>query len=203
MWSDLEHLSLRQDPSNLARMFLFNRFPRLSNPGPILRRVLERFFPQLLLPVVPLNRESETWTIYYNFDQYVWSPPGDATRGVGPFFRFGVSDGLANPIKYHYNVGIGGTGVVPGRPHDTFGIGWSRIEFSKDLAPLLRRALDLGLEREDAVEAYYNFAVTPWLGVTLDLQVVEPGLKKTLSSSGQLTDVGTAVIGGLRALVRF
>lgn len=203
MWSDLERLSLRQDPSNLARLFLFNQFPRLSNPGPILRRVLARFFPQLLLPVAPLNQERETWAIYYNFDQYVWSPPGDPTRGVGPFFRFGVSDGLANPIKYHYNVGIGGAGIVPGRPNDSFGIGWSRIEFSKDLAPLLRRALDLGLEREDAVEAYYNVAVTPWLGVTLDLQVVEPGLKKTLSSSGQLTDVGTAVIGGLRAFVRF
>ncbi len=203
MWSDLERLSLRQDPSNLARLFLINRFPRLRDPGPVLEQILRRFFPQLLLPVAPLNREKETWAVYYNFDQYLWSPGGDPTRGVGPFFRFGVSDGLANPIKYHFNVGIGGKGVVPGRPRDTFGIGWSRIEFSKDLVPLLRKALDLGLEHEDAVEAYYNVAVTPWLGVTLDLQVVKPGLKKTLGSNGQLEDVGTAVIGGLRAFLRF
>jgi porin len=203
MWSDLDRVSLHQDPANLGRMFLFNQFPRLQNPGPILQRILERFFPGLLVPVTPLNRQTETWTIYYNFDQYLWSPAGDPTRGVGPFFRFGVSDGLANPIKYHYNVGVGGKGVVPGRPNDTFGIGWSRIEFSDELAPLLRRALDLGLEREDAIEAYYNFAVTPWLGITLDLQVVEPGLKKTLTPGGQLTGVDTAVIGGLRALIRF
>jgi len=203
MWSDLERLSLRQDPSNLMRLFLTTRFPRLNDPGPVLRRFLERFFPQLLLPVEPLNREKETWAVYYNFDQYLWSPAGDPTRGVGPFFRFGFSDGRANPVKYHYNVGIGGKGVVPTRPHDTFGIGWSRVEFSKDLIPFLRRTLHLGLEREDAVEAYYNVAVTPWLGITLDLQVVEPGLKKTLGTNGRLENMGTAVIGGLRAFLRF
>jgi porin len=203
LWSNLDRPSLRQDPSNLARLFLRNRFPRLNDPGPVLRRILERFFPALLTPVEPLARQGDAWTVYYNFDQYLWSPPGDPSRGVGVFFRFGVSDGLANPVKYAFNVGIGGKGVVPGRPHDTFGIGWSRIEFSDHLAPFLRQALDLGLEREDAVEAYYNIAVTPWLGVTLDLQVVEPGLKKVLGPGGRLEDVDTAVVGGLRAFVRF
>ena len=111
--------------------------------------------------------------VYYNFDQSLWSPPGDPARRVALFFRFGVSDGLANPITHHYNAGIGGKGVVRGRPHGTFGVGWSRLEFSKDLAPFLRQALDPGLEREDAVEVYYKVAVTPWLGMTLDLQVVE------------------------------
>jgi hypothetical protein len=41
------------------------------------------------------------------------------------------------------------------------------------------------------------------LGLTVDLQVVNPGLKKTLTSSGELKDVNTAVVGGLRAGVRF
>jgi hypothetical protein len=45
--------------------------------------------------------------------------------------------------------------------------------------------------------------MTKWLGVTVDLQVVNPGLKKTLTSSGELKDVNTAVVGGLRAYVRF
>ena len=38
-----------------------------------------------------------------------------------------------------------------------------------------------------------------WLGLTLDLQFVNPGLKKTLTSSGELEDVNTAVVAGLRA----
>jgi hypothetical protein len=50
---------------------------------------------------------------------------------------------------------------------------------------------------------YYNAAITRWLGVSLDLQVVEPGIKKKLGSSGQLEDVNTAVVGALRVYMRF
>jgi hypothetical protein len=37
----------------------------------------------------------------------------------------------------------------------------------------------------------------------VDLQIVNPALKKTVGSGGQLKDVETAVVGGLRAFVRF
>jgi porin len=97
MWSNKEGPSLFQDPSNLARLLITpDSFPRLSNPGRVLQRILERFFPELLVPVQPLNTEGSFWTLYYNFDQYLWSPQGHPDRGVGVFFRFGVSDGLAN-----------------------------------------------------------------------------------------------------------
>ena len=46
-------------------------------------------------------------------------------------------------------------------------------------------------------------ALTKWLGLTADLQIVNPGLKKTLTSSGELKDVNTAVVAGLRAFMRF
>jgi porin len=203
MWSDKERLSLTQDPSNVARFLLTERFPRLANPGPILTRILERFFPQLLVPVQPANQEESTWAAFYGFEQYLWHPGGDPKRGIGIFFTFGVSDGEANPIKYVFNMGIGGNGVVPGRPHDTFGIGWARTEFSDDFLPLLRRQLGLGLEREDAIELYYNVAVTGWLNASLNLQVIEPALAKNLDSSGQLEDADTAVVAGLRVYVRF
>jgi hypothetical protein len=56
-WSNKEHFSIDQDPSNIAK--LFERFPRLD-PGPLLTRILQRFFPSLLAPVQPLNRKSDT-----------------------------------------------------------------------------------------------------------------------------------------------
>jgi porin len=202
-WSNKERLTIDQDPTNIATFLLTSRFPRLEDPGPVLRRLLERFFPQLLVPVQPAKTQNYTWTIYYNFDQYLWNPGGDAKRGLGIFFRFGASDGQVNPVKYAYNVGFAGNGVVSGRPDDSFGVGWSRLQFSNNLIPFLRDALHLGLDHEDAVEMYYNFAVTRWLGLTADLQIVNPGLKKTLGSGGQLKDVDTAVVGGLRAFVRF
>jgi porin len=203
MWSNKERVSLIQDPSNIATFLLTERFPRLQDPGPVLRRIIERFFPQLLVPVKPANRENSTWAMFYGFDQYVWQPAGDPTRGIGIFFNFGASDGEANPVKYSYSMGIGGKGVVPGRPLDTFGIGWARTQFSDNLVPFLRQNLDLGLDHEDAIEMYYNASITRWLNVSLDLQVINPGLKKTLSSSGNLKDVDTAVVAGLRMYVRF
>jgi porin len=203
MWSDKTRLSLEQDPGNLARLLATEQFPLLGNPGPILRRLLERFFPQLLIPTQRANREDSTWTLFYAFDQYLWHPGGDTTRGIGVFFNFGVSDGQTNPVKYSYSMGIGGKGVVPGRPHDTFGVGWARTEFSDDFLPFLRQRLRLGLDREDAVEIFYNASVTSWLNATLNLQVIEPALSKTLGSSGQLKDVDTTVVAGLRLYVRF
>jgi porin len=195
-------VSLLQDPSNIARALLQAQFPRLQNPGPVLHRILERFFPGLLIPVEPLNEEKDAWTVYYNFDQYLWNPDQDPNRGLGVFFRVGVSDGQANPVKYHFNLGVGGKGIVPGRPRDSFGIGWSRLEFSDDFVSFLRKRLALGLQHEDAFELYYNFAVTGWLNITMDLQVIEPGLKKKLTSNG-LEHVNTAVVSGLRVKIDF
>jgi len=202
-WSNKARFSLEQDPANLARLILTTKFPRLADPGPLLRRILERFFPELLTPVQPVNRVHDTWSVYYNFDQFLWSPRGDPTRGIGVFFRFGVSDGVANPVKYAYNVGIGGKGIVPGRPDDSFGIGWSRMNLSDNFFPFLRERLRLGLTQEDAVEMYYNMAVTRWLNATADLQIINQALKKTLDSSGRLRDMDTAVVAGLRLYVRF
>jgi porin len=203
-WSNKERFKIDQDPANIARLLVTNQFPRLTDPGPVLRRILERFFPQLLVPTQPISKVNYTWSIYYNFDQYLWSPKGQPDQGIGIFFRFGASDGVANPVKYAYNVGIGGNGIVPGRPYDTFGIGWAHTELSGNFVPFLRQQLALGLEKEDAVEMYYNASITRWLTATLDLQIINPALKKTLDPSAQqLKNVGTSLLAGLRLYARF
>ena len=166
-WSNKERTSLQQDPSNVARSLLTNQFPRLTDPGPVLTRFLERFFPELLVPTQPLNRVDHTWSVYYNFDQYLWSPAGAPDRSIGVFFRFGASDGVANSIKYAYNVGVGAKGLWSWRPCDNFGIGWARTVLSDNFVPLLRQQLRLGLGHEDAIELYYNAAITPWFNAAL------------------------------------
>ena len=99
-----------------------------------------RLFPNLLVPVEPLDRSSDAWSVYYNFDQFLWSPEGDPDRGVGVFFRFGASDGVVNPVRWAYNVGFSANGIVPGRPRDSFGIGWARAENQQRLRPVPARA---------------------------------------------------------------
>jgi porin len=203
-WSNQERFSLEQDPSNLALLLLQDRFPRLENPGPILEQILARFFPGLTVPTVPANREGSSWSVSYAFDQYLWQPAGDPKRGIGVFFSAGASDGNPNPIKYAFLAGLGGKGMVPRRPNDTFGLGFARTQFSSAFIPFLRQRLDLGLEHEDAFEVFYNLAITGWLSATADLQIIDPALKKQLPSSGvRLLDVDTDTIAGIRFRVRF
>ena len=202
-WSNKDRFSLDQDPSNLAVLLLQTQFPRLADPGPILEEILARFFPGLLVPAVPANRKSSTWSVNYGFDQYLWQPEGDDKHGIGVFFSFGASDGNPNPIKYAFLAGIGGKGV-PGRTDDSYGLGFSRTQFSSAFVPFLRQQLNLGLRHEDAMEMYYNLAITGWLNATADLQIINPALKRTLSSSGlALTNVGTTTVAGIRFRVRF
>jgi porin len=204
LWSNKERPSLTQDPSNIGRALAQEQFPLLNDPGPVLQRFLERFFPGLLVPVRPVNQKSDTWTVIYSFDQYLWQPAGDPKRGIGVFFTFGASDGNPNPVKYTYSMGVGGNGVVPGRPNDNFGLGWARTKLSSEFVPFLREQIpSLGLDREDAIEMYYSAALTRWLNVTADLQIINPALKKTLGSDGGLRDVDTAVVAGLRIYARF
>lgn len=202
-WSNKERVSLIQDPSNIARLLLFNRFPRLGNPGPILTEILARHAPGLLVPVAPLNHEDKTWAAVYSFEQFLWQPAGDPRRGVGMFFSAGASDGKANPIKHSYSLGLVGKGVVPGRPRDEFGIGWTRTRFSDNFVPFLRNAFDLGLKREDAVELYYNASVTPWMNISPSLQVISSGLNRALDPRGNFKDVDTTYVLGVRVGVRF
>lgn len=201
--SNKERPSLIQDPSNIARSLLTARYPRLGNPGPVLVDILEKHAPALLIPTQPLNMENETWAAVYSFEQYLWQPEGESKRGLGTFFSFGLSDGKANPVKYSYSLGLVGKGIVPGRPHDEFGIGWALTEFSDNFIPYMRDTFNLGLNRESAVEVYYNFAVTPWLSISPSYQYISPALDKVQDGNGNFKDLDNTQLLGIRVGLRF
>jgi porin len=203
VWSNQTRALLQQDPANSLRLLVQSRFPRLADPGP-LRDLIEKFFPALGVPPQPLATSNTTWAFYYNFDQYLWSPSGQPDKGIGIFGRFGVADDKTNPVKYAYNLGISGNGVVPSRPSDQFGVGWSRVNISGNLLPFLREKVDIGLDHEDTIEAYYNASLTPAVGLAADLQVTNPALKKFVNrSNSEVQNMSTAWIVGLRIYVRF
>lgn len=201
-WNDKTRFSLEQSPLNIAGLLLNSQFPRLVSPDPELTAILQQEFPALAAPTVPPNKEGSSWAFTYGFDQYFWQPQDKPTQGLGVFFAFGASDGNPNPIKHSFLVGLGGKGVVSGRAADSFGLGFASTQFSGAFVPFLRQRLDLGLEHENAFETYYNAALTGWMDLAADIQVVNPGLKKRVIET-QLTEVNTAVILGLRLRVRF
>ncbi len=109
------------------------------------------------------------------------------------FGRFGITDGEA-VFDWDMSVGLGGKGMFSSRPNDTFGIGYYYTAPSD--IPLLRA---VGVDDEQGVEAWYNFEITPWLHVTADLQVIDPGLESTPLSEG----ADTAWVLGVRTRVNF
>jgi porin len=154
-----------------------------------------------------IEQKNRTWAIYYNFDQYLYEPKKGSGRGVGIFGRFGASDGNPNPMRCFYSIGIGGKGVLPGRPLDQFGVGYYYIDVSnpKFTGPLGTRSF---LRDEYGFEGYYNFAVTPWMKVTPDIQFVRPAQKQVIEFSGPIPvivkdSISTAAVLGLRLQLIF
>jgi porin len=153
-----------------------------------------------------IEKEDNSWSFFYNFDQYLYEPKKG--EGIGIFGRFGASDGDANPIHYVYSIGVGGKGVIPGRTLDGFGIGYYYINVSnpKFTGPLADRDF---LRDEYGVEAYYNFAITPWMKLTPDIQIIRPAQEEMLKIDNEhlllskKKDVDTATVVGLRLQVVF
>ncbi len=144
--------------------------------------------PRILLPPlnVPIQEKSGSWSIYYNFDQYLVVDPSDSSRGWGIFGRAGISDGNPNPMEYFLSFGVGGSSPISCRENDNFGIGWFYNGASDELGPIASQILSDG----QGVELFYNIAVTEKFYLTPDLQFIDGGI--------QATD-GTAVVLGLRA----
>jgi len=152
-----------------------------------------------------LKKESGSWGLTYNFDQYVFQKKEDPTQGFGIFGRFGISDGKANPVAQFYSFGFGGKGMIPGRDQDRFGIGYYYLKVSSELRdtfpPLVLRRI--GLDHEQGAELFYNVAITPWLHLTPDLQIIDSARNKAPIISANRKPIDTAVVAGLRVKIDF
>ncbi|WP_417848085.1 carbohydrate porin [Thalassoglobus sp.] len=148
--------------------------------------------PRIILPNVPINQTSGSWSMYYNFDQYLVTDPCDPTRGWGVFGRAGLGDDEANPLAWFLSFGVGGSSPLPGRKNDGFGAGWYYNGISDEIGPILDLALG-GVSDGHGLELYYRAQITPWFDVTPDVQILFPG------QSG----VDTAYVMGLRSNISF
>lgn len=169
-WSDKARARLRQDPRLIFRDIILEHLGLGTGPN--------------------LEAEGSDWSFMYDFDQYIYTKPGTKDQGVGVFGRFGFSDGRVNPIGQFYSLGIGGKGMVPGRDNDTFGLGYYYLAVSDKLGPILSRLA----EDEQGVELYYNIQITPWMHITPDIQILQPG-------RSNFSD--TAVVAGIRMRIDF
>ncbi|HVO95266.1 MAG TPA: carbohydrate porin [Terriglobales bacterium] len=152
-----------------------------------------------------------SWNLYYNFDQYLYEPKKGSGEGIGVFARLGASDGDPNFMHFFYSLGIGGKGVIPRRENDRYGFGFYYIDTSNPKLQGLFRGVKL-LRDEYGFEAFYNIAITPWLQLTPDIQVVRGAQQEKIKIGQNLLglptiasrkSVGASTILGLRLQMVF
>jgi len=113
------------------------------------------------------------WFASYAVQQYLFQSGADPSVGWGLFSLATVTDGNPNPVKWTILGGFAGNSMFPGRELDRWGIGYFHYGLSEPLLAGLA-ALRIFRRSESGVEAFYNYAITPWLRLTADLQVIEP-----------------------------
>lgn len=134
------------------------------------------------------DTSADTWGLYYNFDQMLYTEANDPEQGVGIFGRFGFG-GEPNIFEQFYSIGLSGKGSIPERDRDTWGVGYYHANINDEINPAF------GLHSEQGVEVYYNIEITPWCHLSPDLQVImNPG-------GSSRNDV--AIVYGLRMQMTF
>ena len=126
----------------------------------------------------------------YTFDQYLYQSKENPKEGIGLFGQLEISDGNPNKLYWMIFGGVGGTGLIPGRSLDNWGVGYYYAALSPHLKDSL--APSLRIRDEQGGEMFYNFALTPWFILGADLQIIKPAL-----------GTKNAVFPGLRAVIRF
>lgn len=158
-----------------------------------------------------LPTKSGNWLFEISGQQYFWQPAGVsvsraaggrkedfqvATKdfgkdqpGLGIFYKFSWTPEDRNAYNMYASGGVGGRGVIPGRPYDRFGVGAYWLKESNDLDKQPGNLLG----NETGVEAFYNLAITPWLQLSADAQWISPGIRSSHN----------AVVLGTRLNIRF
>ncbi len=127
-------------------------------------------YPEPTVPGFPTL--SDSWTLYYGFDQYLVEFAGDSDRGWGLFGRASISDGNPTPLRYFLSAGVGGESNLRSGKKDRWGVGWYYVGASNEFGPIPQ--LLFGPQNGTGVELFYNFQITPWMNVTPDIQFLKP-----------------------------
>src|SRR5438034_8386384 len=103
-----------------------------TQPGTDLNDLNDELFVPGYPPGTP-GIKNRRYYFAYTFDQYLYQSIENPKEGVGLFGQFGISDGNPNRLYWSVLAGIGGTGLIPGRSRDNWGIGYYYDTFAPAL----------------------------------------------------------------------
>lgn len=126
----------------------------------------------LLPPGLESSTRQGSYNITLQASHLLRESPVRPGEGLGLYARAGISDGNPNVIEQSAIIGVAAHGMIAARPRDSFAIGAFYYKFSNVLQDTVSPLATFRDER--GVEAWYSLAVTPWLRLTGDAQVVSP-----------------------------
>jgi len=121
---------------------------------------------------------------YLGVAQELYREPGTRNQGLGLFGRYGYANRSPSDIRHFWSIGGQYRGLVPGRDHDTVGLGWAQA---------FTRKPEFSAPSEGVLELYYRARLTPWLHLSPHVQfIANPGSTDandawTLGVRGQIT----------------
>ncbi|PPD42960.1 MAG: porin [Methylocystis sp.] len=113
------------------------------------------------------------WLASYAVQQYLVQSDENPAVGWGVFGLATLSDGNPNPVRWSVLAGLAGNNLIRGREDDRWGVGFFHYGLTR---PFLSGLAENRIYRrsEGGVEAFYNWAITPWLRLSGDLQIIDP-----------------------------
>jgi porin len=113
------------------------------------------------------------WFASYAIQQNLFQSPENPNVGWGLFALGNVTDGNPSPVKWSVIAGLAGNNLIEGRENDRWGAGFFHDALTE---PLLAGLAAARVDRrsEGGVETFYNLAITPWLRLSGDWQVIDP-----------------------------
>ena len=134
-----------------------------------------------LAPAEARNRGAN-YAIYANIEQEIWRESGSEDQGVGAFAHAVWMPPDRNYVESSVEGGLHYHGAIPGRDHDSLGLGVAFLKISDRVGSAVRAAnqrdhTSLGVpDFEATIELVYRYQVAPWLWVQPHAQyVVQPG----------------------------
>jgi porin len=131
---------------------------------------------------------------YVSCDQMMAKENADPedSQGLGAFLRYGYANSKKNDITNFWSVGLQYQGLLDGRDDDVLGLGFAQGIFSNSVSTTYTE------DYENAIELYYNAAITPWLAVSPSVQYIT-----NLSKPDNAETADDAVVLGIRVQMSF
>jgi porin len=138
------------------------------------------------------STKSGSYNISFEFKHNLQESTKEPNATWGFYLKAAIADGNPNYVQRSLVVGIGGKALFFGRPQDSFGVGAYLYNLSDTLQDSLNPSYT-NFQDEGAIEAFYSWAMTPWLQIGADIQYINPARG----------DYKNALVPSLRTQIRF